>query len=341
MAGEPTTCSKKFSASRRKTEGTLRRRARPLLLYGEPNAFADIAKMAAPLLLDRDFLKTLEELTLLCREDLTGPIGADHRSRSHGPGMEFADYRMYSSGDDPRFLDWNAYLRLGKLFLKIFETERHVPVRILLDASESMDCEEAAPESKLLYAQRLAATFAYLALLRLDSTAVIPFTERLAKPIMVAGGRENFWPVLEFLSRISCQGKTDLYRSVKEFVNNFPSRGVVILVSDFFDEEGCRRALEMLRSSGHDFVVLQVHSAEEQRPSAFGELLLEEAETGELRTIECSREKAALYERTFLEFSTRLQRLTLRNGGRYARAVTSIPYQEFVLQSLRSGRVVS
>ena len=94
--------------------------------------------MAAPLLLDREFLKTLEELTLLCREDMTGPIGADHRSRKHGPGMEFADYRVYSSGDDPRFLDWNAYLRLGKLFLKIFETERHVPVRILLDASESM-----------------------------------------------------------------------------------------------------------------------------------------------------------------------------------------------------------
>jgi uncharacterized protein (DUF58 family) len=297
--------------------------------------------MAAPLLLDREFLKTLEELTLLCREDMTGPIGADHRSRKHGPGMEFADYRVYSSGDDPRFLDWNAYLRLGKLFLKIFETERHVPVRILLDASESMDCEEGAAESKFLYAQRLAATFSYLALLRLDTTAVIPFADRLAKPIMVAGGRENFWPVLEFLSQVSCKGGTDIYRSVKEFVNNFPSRGVVIVISDFFDEAGCRRALEMLRSSGHDFVVLQVHSAEEQRPSAFGELLLEEAETGELRTIECSREKSALYERAFLEFSTRLQRLALRNGGRYARAVTSIPYQEFVLQSLRGGRVLS
>jgi uncharacterized protein (DUF58 family) len=255
--------------------------------------------------------------------------------------MEFADYRVYSSGDDPRFLDWNAYLRLGKLFLKIFETERHVPVRILLDASESMDCEEAAAESKFLYGQRLAATFTYLALLRLDTTAVIPFSERLGKPIMVAGGRENFWPVLDFLSQLSCKGGTDLYRSVKEFVNNFPSRGVVIVISDFFDEDGCRRALEMLRSSGHDFVVLQVHSAEEQRPSAFGELLLEEAETGELRTIECSREKSALYERAFLEFSTRLQRLALRNGGRYARAVTNIPYQEFVLQSLRGGRVLT
>src|ERR1700689_928018 len=103
--------------------------------------------MATPLLLDREFLKTLERVTLLCRTDLSGPVGADHRSRSHGPGLESADYRRYSSGDDPRYLDWNAYLRLGKLFLKIFQTERHVPVRILLDSSESMNCEGAL-ESK-------------------------------------------------------------------------------------------------------------------------------------------------------------------------------------------------
>ena len=292
--------------------------------------------MGSPLLLDRDFLKTLEEITLLCREDLTGPIGADHRSRSHGPGMEFADYRRYTSGDDPRFLDWNAYLRLGKLFLKIFETERHVPVRILLDISESMDCEEVL-ESKFLYAQRLAAIFCYLALLRLDTTAVIPFNACLRKPIQVAGGRENFWPVLQFLGDLSCGGGTDIYRCAKELVSNFPSRGIVIGISDFFDEEGSKRAVEVLRAAGHDFVILQVHSAAEQRPSAFGELLLEEAETGVRRTIECSREKAALYERAFLEFSGRLQRLALRNGGRYARAVTNIPYQEFVLQSLRGG----
>src|ERR1700686_1504851 len=96
--------------------------------------------MASPLLLDREFLKTLEEVTLLCGADSPGFIGAAHRSRSPGPGLEFSDYRRYSSGDDPRFLDWNAYLRLGKLFLKIFETERHVPGRILLDRRESVGC---------------------------------------------------------------------------------------------------------------------------------------------------------------------------------------------------------
>jgi uncharacterized protein (DUF58 family) len=296
--------------------------------------------MNSPLLLDREFLKTLEQVTLLCRANLAGAVGPEHRSRTRGPGMEFADYRRYSFGDDPRSLDWSAYLRLGKLFLKIYETEQHIPVRILLDRSDSMDCETAG-ESKFLYAQRLAATFAYLALLHLDTAAVIPFAARLHKPLIVSGGRDRLWPVLEFLGEQSCGGGTDLFGAVKEFMGAFSSRGIVILISDFFDEQGCERAVEMLRSAGHDFVLLQVHSAEEQRPTASGELILEDVETHGQRTVECSPENTALYERRFLEFSARLRRLALRNGGRYARALTSITYQDFVLRSLRSGQVLA
>ena len=139
--------------------------------------------------------------------------------------------------------------------------------------------------------------------------------------MQVAGGRENFWPVLQFLSDLTASGGTDLYRCTKEFVANFPSRGIAMVISDFFDEEGARRSMEVLRSAGHDFVIVQVHSADEQRPSAFGELMLEEAETGIRRTIECSREKAALYEKAFLEFSSQLaasgraQRRALRARG--------------------------
>src|SRR5277367_4258077 len=140
--------------------------------------------MTLPLSLDREFLKTLEQVSLLCRTNLAGAVGAGHRSRTQGAGVEFTDHRRYSAGDDPRSLDWNAYLRLGKLFLKIYETEQYVPVRILLDCSESMDCE-GAEESKFIYGQRLAATFAYLALLNLDTVAVVPFAERLHKPLVV------------------------------------------------------------------------------------------------------------------------------------------------------------
>ncbi len=299
----------------------------------------DVTAMASQLLLDREFLKTLEQVTLLCRTNLTGAVGQEHRSRTRGPGLEFADYRRYTYGDDPRSLDWGAYLRLGKLFLKIYETERHIPVRILLDCSESMDCEGAA-ESKFLYAQRLAATFAYLALLHLDAAAVIPFGDGLSKPLVVSGGRERLWPVLEFLGEQSCGGGTNLFGSIKEFMGSFASKGIVIMISDFFDDVGCKRAVEMLRSAGHDFVLLQVHSAEEQRPSASGEMILEDVETTNQRTVECSPQSAALYERRFLEFSDELRRLALRNGGRYARALTSIPYQDFVLRGLRSGQVI-
>jgi uncharacterized protein (DUF58 family) len=297
-------------------------------------------QMSSPHLLDREFLKTLEQVSLLCRTELAGAVGAEHRSRMRGPGVEFTDYRRYSMGDDPRSLDWKAYLRLGKLFLKIYEAEIHVPVRILLDCSESMDCEGAV-ESKFIYAQRIAATTAYLALLRLDAVAVVPFGERTQKPVTVSGGRDRFYQVLKFLDQLNCGGRTDLLRSAKEFVSNFPSRGMVILISDFFDEAGTTRAVEMLRSAGHDFVLIQVHSAEEQRPSASGEMILQEAETGALRTVECSPAEAQLHERRFLQFSDDVRSLAHRYGGRYARAVTDIPYQDFVLRALRSSRVVS
>src|ERR1700683_3218581 len=103
--------------------------------------------MAPQLLLDSDFLKTLEHVALLCRTNVAGTVGAEHPSRTYGTGIEFADYRHYSRGDDARAVDWNAYLRLGKLFLKIYQTEQRVPLRILLDCSQSMDCE-GAEESK-------------------------------------------------------------------------------------------------------------------------------------------------------------------------------------------------
>ena len=292
--------------------------------------------MGKPLSLDPEFLKTLEELTLLSRDDLSGVVGADHRSRTLGQGLEFSDYRRYSAGDDPRSLDWSAYLRLGKLFLKTYRTEERIPIRVLLDRSESMNCNAA----KFSYALHLTAAFSYLALLHLDTVAIAPFSTRLSKPLVVSGGRDIFWTVAEFLGKVIAGGRTDLYFATKEFLARFPSRGTVLLISDFFDEEGTQRAVEMLRMTGHDLVLVQVHTPEEQRPSVMGELLLEDAETGQRRTVECSRESAAAYERNFSDFSTQLQRLALRNGGRYARAATSLPYEEFVLRGLHRSRVV-
>ena len=274
-----------------------------------------------------------------------GPLWAGRRGPPFPPatvlGLEYADYRRYSAGDDPRYLDWNAYLRLGKLFLKIYETERHVPVRILLDRSESMGYDDAT-KAKFLYAQRLAATFAYLALLHLDTVSVIPFADRIGKLRLSSPAAETvFGPCWNFLAAQSCGGPTRLYESVRDFLRTFSTPGIVFVVSDFFDEGDCERSIEALRGAGQDFVLVQVHSAEEQRPILTGDLILEDVETGAQRALESSKESVSLYERGFVEFSERLQKLAARHGGRYARAVTSVPYQEFVLRGLRTSRVVA
>ncbi len=296
--------------------------------------------MSTRLSLDRDFLKTLEELTLLSRDDLSGTIGADHRSRVRGPGLEFSDYRRYSWGDDPRSLDWNAYLRLGKLFLKTYRIEERISVRILLDCSESMNTGHGR-ESKFTYARHLAAALAYLALLHLDAVAIAPFGTRMAKPLVVSGGRDSFWPVVDFLNSLDCGGETDLFHSTKQFLAGFPQKGTVLAISDFFDEEGCERAVDLLRTTGHDLVLVQVHTAEELRPTAFGELMLEDAETGAKQLVVSSPESTAAYERNFLAFSERLQRLAIRNGGRFTRVSTTVPVEEFVLRGLRGSQVVA
>src|SRR4029077_18544552 len=124
--------------------------------------------------------------------------------------------------------------------------------------------------------------------LHLDTVAIAPFTTRLGKPLIVSGGRDVFWPVVEFLGKISAGGQTDMCLSTKDFVARFPSHGTMLLISDFFDEEGTQRSIEILRMRGHDLVLVQVHTPEEQHPNIFGELLLEDAETGETRTVESS-----------------------------------------------------
>lgn len=296
--------------------------------------------MASQLLLDREFLKTLEQVALLCHDDLAGGIGADRQSSKKGAGLEFADYRGYRAGEDARALDWNAFLRLGKLFLKVYAAEQNIAVRVLIDCSASMECEGTS-DSKFAYAQRLAATFAYLALLRLDTAVIVPFNTRMGKPLVVSGGRNRLWPALEYLNTLSCEGGTGLHQSVGQFIERFRAPGMAIVISDFLDEAEYTRSVGLLHSANHDFVLLHVHSAEEQRPSAFGEFVLEDAETGEQRLVECSEESAARYERAFLDSTERLQQIALRYGGRYARTVTSIPFQDFVLRALRHNRVVA
>src|SRR5271155_4937461 len=125
--------------------------------------------MAPEALIDRELLEKLERLTIHWQKSLPGLVGGHNTSRFSGAGQEFLDHRHFHQGDDLRAVNWRAYMRLEKLFLKMFQVEPRVPVRMLLDCSRSMETgAEAGSISKFDYARKLAAAICYIGLVRLD-----------------------------------------------------------------------------------------------------------------------------------------------------------------------------
>src|SRR5436189_813974 len=143
--------------------------------------------MASAPLLDREFLEKLERLTIHWQKSFAGLVGGHNRSRFPGAGQEFLDHRNFHHGDDLRAVNWRAYMRLEKLFLKMFQIEPRVPVRMLLDTSASMS---APSEQKFDYARKLAAALCYVALVRLDTSCIQPFGNRLGERFLCGRGRQ-------------------------------------------------------------------------------------------------------------------------------------------------------
>src|ERR1051326_4261462 len=183
-------------------------------------------------LLDREFLERLERLTIHWRRSFPGLVGGHNRSRFAGGGQEFLDHRHFHDGDDLRAVNWRAYMRLDKMFLKMFQIEPRVPVRLLLDNSISM---AAGSREKFDYAIRLAASLCYVGLVRLDTIEVLPFSAHLHEGKTCGGGRHRFSPLSQFLEKLEPEGITDFMKVVKEFLNEYPQRGLVIVISDFLD----------------------------------------------------------------------------------------------------------
>src|SRR5215475_7197406 len=167
-------------------------------------------------LLDREFLERLERLTIHWQKSFPGLVGGHNLSRFAGGGQEFLDHRHFHQGDDLRAVNWRAYLRLEKLFLKMFQIEPRVPVQILVDVSESM---ALAHREKFDYARKLAAALTYVGLVRLDTIALSPFSSRLGEGKRCGGGRHRFSPVMDYLAGLEPQGKTDFPEVVREFMS--------------------------------------------------------------------------------------------------------------------------
>jgi uncharacterized protein (DUF58 family) len=276
--------------------------------------------MASPPLLEREFLEKLERLTIHWHKSFAGLVGGHNVSRFAGAGQEFLDHRTFHHGDDLRAVNWRAYLRLEKLFLKMFQVEPRVPVRLLLDSSGSMTAHGGR---KFEYARKLAAALCYVGLVRLDSIAIHGFSNRLARRIFSTGGRHRFPGVMDGLSSLDPGGPTSYLPVVRDFIGAYSQRGLVIVISDFLDDNGCERALQYLADFGHELMLLQIWAEEDRTPPWTGELELRDAETGAALELDFDEAARARYTRAFDEFCSGIETMAMRSGGRYAGIATS------------------
>src|SRR5579885_1787831 len=285
-------------------------------------------------LLETPLLEKLERLTIQWQKSLPGLVGGHNPTRFAGGGQEFLDHRNFHHGDDLRAVNWRVFLRLEKLFLKMFQLEPRIPVRILFDISKSM---ETGKNSKFEYVRRLAGALCYVGLVRLDSICLQPFSDKLGDAFVASGGRHRFQPAVNFLSGIKSGGQTNFLRVARDFVSKYPQRGLVIVLSDFLDDADCEKPLQYLSDFGHELILLHIWAAEDREPPWEGELELEDAETGTHVELSFDSDARAQYTAAFDEYAQELRRVALRNNGRYVGVPTDVPVDEAIFGPLTRG----
>ena len=144
------------------------------------------------------FLMQLERLGFVSKRSHVGAVKGERKSPRRGSSVEFADYRPYEVGDDLRYVDWNAFARLNRLYLKVFIDEEDLCIHLLLDASGSMDY---GTPNKFRYAVRLAAALAFIGFVNLERVGVAVFRDRVAEGWLPTRGRNQFLPIQEFLGQ--------------------------------------------------------------------------------------------------------------------------------------------
>lgn len=285
-------------------------------------------------LFDEEFLKKLEYLHMVSRKTFVGTNRADRRMRKIGSGIEFADHRKYSMGDDFRYIDWNVYGRIDKLLLRLFEEEEDLHIYILIDSSKSMLIGEPL---KLHYAMQMAAALTYIGLANLDRVGIIPFSDTLHPHLPMARGKSRIFKVFDFLRQVEAGGHTKLETVTESFIHRYKRKGLAIVISDFYDPDGFEEGINSLRYNGFEPFVLQIYDQREVNPNFHGDLTLVDCETGAAKEITVSKSLLDAYKREHDKYCDELSNYCSSKGIPYFRTHTQIAFDELVLRIFRVG----
>jgi uncharacterized protein (DUF58 family) len=287
--------------------------------------------MAEPLL-SPETLARLERLDLVSRKIFHGRFKGDRRSTRKGRSVEFADFRNYTQGDDLRFVDWNGYARLDKLFIKLFLEEEDLHFYGLLDASPSMEFGEP---TKFHVAKQLLAALGFIGLIRSHRVRLETLGQSFRAVSPAFRGRHQAWRMFDHLERLQAVEKTSLVEGVRNFGLRNSGRGILVLVTDLMDKRGYDEALRYLTARRMDAYIVQILSSDELHPDVAGDLRLVDCEDEQATEITVGDSLLKAYERTLAAFLTEARETCARRSLSYAFVDNQVSIERFVADTLR------
>lgn len=289
-------------------------------------------------LLSPEFLVKLDRLEIVSRKIFMGKMRGERRSKKKGESVEFADYRNYVAGDDLRFLDWNIFGRLDKLFLKLFLEEEDLHVSLLIDVSGSMDWGRP---NKAQFAKKVAAAIGYIGLVNYDRVSVYAYANGITRELAGIRGRRLVRQLLAFLESVPAAGISNMTAACKHYAVRHGQPGVLLVLSDFLDKGGYEQGLRYLLSRNLDIYAVQILSPEEMDPELAGDLRLEDIEDKDAADVTISRALLNRYKHNLTAYCEGLKEFCTRRGINYLFTSTEADFEKLVLNYLRRRGLLS
>lgn len=287
-------------------------------------------------MLDAKFYDALVRLRLSIGHKSSMSMSGNRKSVQKGSSAEFSDFREYMPGDDIRRIDWNAYARLDKLFIKEYMEEKEAVVSILIDTSASMNYGE---EKKSELALSIAAALSYLALSGMDRVVVYDM-KRMANPYIVTGGKKGYPRLLKWLEQLSFDGVADIHTAIRQMAMKGP--GMTILISDFLTdsmvngpEDEIEKLMKYLDYRRQKTVMLHVMAEEELEIGLSGTYHLIDMESQEHLRITMNAEAIRDYQKGLQNFLNKLQQSCRRTGSSYVLCSTARDLYQLIFEDLR------
>ena len=288
------------------------------------------------MMLDAAFFDRLSRLRLAMGHKTSMNLTGNRKSIQKGSSMEFSDFREYMPGDDLRRIDWNAYGRLDRLYVKEYMEEKEAVVSILIDTSASMNYG-AKKKSEL--ACMLAAAFSYMGLNNMDRVMLYDM-RRMHLPFAAEGGKRALPRLTDWLEQCSFEGTAEVEKAVEKLPAKGP--GVTILISDFLQEtfldqeqKSLERLLRFLNYRKQRIVFLHVLAGEELSVELTGTRNLIDMEDQSTLRLTLDAASIRTYERALQEFSDRIRRECAKAGVFYAVCSTGTDIYQLIFQDLR------